>query len=119
LPFRDARNHLQDILDSIDLIDQFVQDVDLEGYKNDPKTRSAVERQLQIITEAAFRLGDEAWILCPDQDWKGIRGMGNLLLHGYHKVEDEIVWATVKSDLPRLRSAVSRVLAAANGPSER
>lgn len=118
MPFRDVRSHLRDILDSIVLIDLFVQDVDLEGYKKDAKTRSAVERQLQIITEAAYRMGDEAWIFCPDQDWRGIRGMGNLLRHGYHKVQDEIVWATVKNDLPKLRLAVSRVLAGADGPSE-
>jgi hypothetical protein len=43
--------------------------------------------------------------------------MGNLLWHGYHKVE--IVWATVKSDLPELRLAVCQALAGADGPSER
>jgi uncharacterized protein with HEPN domain len=71
------------------------------------------------VTEAAYRLGDEAEALCPSLNWKGIRGMGNLLWHGYHKVEDEIVWATVKSDLPELRLAVSQALAGVDGPSER
>jgi uncharacterized protein with HEPN domain len=37
-------------------------------------------------------------------------GMGNILRHGYHKVDDEIVWNTVKTDLPTLREAVLRVL---------
>ena len=110
MPFRDAQTHFQDILDSIALIDLFLKDLDLEGYKGDLKTKSAVERQLQIITEAAYRLGDEADVLCPGPNWKGFMGMGNILRHAYHKVDDEIVWNTVKTDLPTLRQAVSRVL---------
>ena len=93
--------------------------MDQEAYKNDLKTKSAVERQLQIVTEAAYRLGDEAEVLCAGLNWRRVRGMGNLLRRRYHKVEDEIVWATVKSDLPELRLVVSLVLAGADGPSER
>jgi uncharacterized protein with HEPN domain len=37
-------------------------------------------------------------------------GMGNILRHGYHKVEDRIVWDTVKTELPTLRVAVMRTL---------
>lgn len=110
MPFRDAQTHFQGILDSIDLIDLFLKDLDFEGYQGHLKTKSAVERQLQIITEAAYRLGDEADTLCPGPSWKGLMGMGNILRHGYHKVDDEIVWNTVKTDLPTLREAVLRVL---------
>ena len=111
MPFRDARMHFQDILESIALIDLFLKNFDFEAYETDPKTKSAVERQLQIITEPAYRLGDEAEVLCPGPDWKGFMGMGNILRHGYHKVDDQIVWDTVKIDLPQLRESVSRVFA--------
>jgi len=36
--------------------------------------------------------------------------MGNVLRHGYHKVEDRIVWDAVKFDLPLLKACVDRVL---------
>ena len=104
--------HFQDILDSIALVDMFLKDFSFESYESDLKTKSAVERQLQIITEAAYRLGDDAERLCPGPDWKGFMGMGNILRHGYHKVDDRIVWDTVKTDLPELREAASRFMAA-------
>jgi uncharacterized protein with HEPN domain len=104
LPFRDAKLHLRDIVESIDNIASFVMDMDLEAYRNDLKTKSAVERQLQIIAEAAIRLGEEAETICPGPDWRGVRGMGNFLRHEYHKVDDKIVWDTVKDELPKLRS---------------
>jgi uncharacterized protein with HEPN domain len=49
-------------------------------------------------------------VLCPGPDWKGFMGMGNILRHGYHKVDDKIVWDTVKIDLPALREAVSSAI---------
>jgi uncharacterized protein with HEPN domain len=107
--------HLEDILDSISLIDQFLSDIDFDSYVTDIKTKSAVERQLQIITEAAYRLGDEADTICPGPDWKGFMGMGNLLRHAYHRIDDAIVWNTVKIELPALRKAITSALAA--GPS--
>jgi uncharacterized protein with HEPN domain len=106
LPFRNAQTHFADILQSIDHIHEFLGGLDFEGYKEDRKTRSAVERELQIITEAAVRLGDEAETLCPGPDWAGFRGMGNVLRHAYHRVDDEIVWNTVKEELAPMRDAI-------------
>jgi uncharacterized protein with HEPN domain len=86
LHFRDAYTHLSDIAESVNNIDGFLGDMDFEMYQNDRKTKSAVERELQIITEAAVRLGDDGDKLAPGPDWKGFRGMGNILRHGYHRV---------------------------------
>ncbi|SNT31768.1 Uncharacterized conserved protein, contains HEPN domain [Granulicella rosea] len=103
--------HFQDILTAIALIESFLAGFDFAAYENDQKTRSAVERQLQIVTEAAYRLGDEGGALCPGPDWKGLMGMGNILRHGYHRVDDRIVWDTVQLDLPFLKESVQRALA--------
>jgi hypothetical protein len=78
LSFRDAHRHLRDIQTGIDHIDAFLANMDFAAYQSDLKTRSAVERQLQIITEAAIRLGDEADSVCPGPDWKGLARDGEL-----------------------------------------
>ena len=54
MPFRDAEQHLRDILESINNIDTFLGDMDFDGYRGDQKTKSAVERQMQIITRLRF-----------------------------------------------------------------
>ena len=110
MPFRDAYTHLQEIAESIDLIDLFIKDLNFDSYKADAKTKSAVERQFQIITEAAVRLGDDGDRLAPGPDWKGYRGMGNILRHQYHRIDDQIVWNTVTDELPSLKEAVLRAL---------
>jgi uncharacterized protein with HEPN domain len=98
------------MLEGIDMIVQFVQDMDLNAFREDPKTVAAVERKLLLISEAAVRLGDDAERLCPGLPWRNIRGIGNWLRHRYDRVDVETVWNTVIDDLPPLRSGVLRAL---------
>ena len=79
MPFEDARSHLEDILDSIHSIQQFVRGMDRESYYHDEKTQAAVERKLLILSEAAIRLKDNAEVLCPEIPWRDICGSGNWL----------------------------------------
>ena len=110
MSFRDARRHLRDVLESINNIEAFLGNMDFDVYRGDLKTKSAVERQMQIITEAAVRLGEDGERLCPGVDWKGFRGMGNILRHGYHRIDDKIVWDTIKDELPPVKAAVLHAL---------
>ncbi len=84
--------------------------MDLNAYRSDDKTKAAVERKIQVLTEAIVRLEDESPGEYPEIDQKGYRGMGNILRHSYHRVDDSIVWDTVKEDLPELRTIVQTLL---------
>jgi uncharacterized protein with HEPN domain len=110
LPFSGASLSLADILDAIVAIDQFTQDMDLDAFRQDPKTIAAVERKLQVISEAATRLGEQAETLCPGLPWRDIRGIGNWLRHQYDRVDIETIWNTLTIDLPALKAAVDRAL---------
>ena len=110
MPFSDPSRHLHDILEAIDRIGEFVGDMDFAAYQGDEKTKAAVERKLQILTEAIIRLVDESPGAYPEIDQKGYRGMGNVLRHSYHRVDDRIVWDTVKEELPALKDADKTIL---------
>jgi uncharacterized protein with HEPN domain len=110
LPFRDSPTHLRDILEGINHIESFLTGMDLDAYRADARTKSAVERQMQVITEAAVRLGEAADAIAPGPDWQGFRGMGNLLRHAYHRIDDELIWNTAKDELPLMKGAVLKAL---------
>jgi len=114
MPFEDAKSHLEDIVESIGLIETFVSGMGFEEYSKDERTQAAVERKMLIISEAAIRLRDEAEILCPGIPWRDIRGTGNWLRHQYDSVDAETIWNTIQDGLPALKAAVERAL----GPSE-
>ena len=65
---------LADILDNIERIRTYVGAMDRDALERDGRTRD--ERCLERICKAAFRLGDEAARLMPNQPWGDIRGMG-------------------------------------------
>ena len=58
---------LADILENLDRIEGYVAGLDREGVRSDTLRRDAVERCLERICEAAFRLGEKATELAPSQ----------------------------------------------------
>ena len=116
LPFRDSDRSLRDIADAIEMVERFTAGMDFDAFRDDPKTVAAVERELQVISEAAIRLGSEAEDRFPGLAWRNIRGIGNWLRHQYERVELEIVWKTVMDDLPPLKVTVIRALSPDSNP---
>ncbi len=110
MSFRSTETFLVDIARSIVNIQAFVTGLTLQDYRGNLLIRSAVERQMQILTEAAFRLGDQAEKLCPGIDWRNIRGLGNFLRHEYDFVSDDIMWVAIARDLPPLKLAAERAI---------
>ena len=106
MPSRDTRTSLRHILESTAAIESFLTGVSLDSYRSNLMIRSATERQLQILTEAVFRLGENAAILMPSIDWRSMRGLGNFIRHEYDEVSDEIIWEILHQQLPLLQSAV-------------
>jgi uncharacterized protein with HEPN domain len=109
------RRWFGDIVDAIGLIEQFTSNMDFEAFRSNPMAVSAVERKLQIISEAATRLGNEAERQVPDQPWRDIRGIGNQLRHAYERIDLDMIWKTVTDDLPPLKAALVLVLNSPQG----
>ncbi|MGO4882034.1 MAG: DUF86 domain-containing protein [Bryobacteraceae bacterium] len=110
MPFKDEDGSLRDILAAIEMIEAFTSGMDFEEFRGDPKTIAAVERKLQIVSEAAIRLGPDAESRFPGLRWRNIRGMGNWLRHQYDRLELPVIWKSVQADLPPLKTAVLRAL---------
>ena len=87
MPFREPSLSLRDIAEAISAIKRFTLDMDAAKFRADEKAIAAVERELQVISEAAIRLGDQAEVLCPGLPWRDIRGIGNWLRHQYDQVD--------------------------------
>ncbi len=80
------------------------------AFMADAKTRDAVERCLERISEAAAKLGETAPKLAPEQPWQQIRALGNRIRHEYDRLRVERLWEIVKDDLPGLQRACEQAL---------
>lgn len=98
----DPLDCIADILENIERIEAYAAGLDRDAFERDGRTRDAVERCLERICEAAFRLGETAAHLMPDQPWPDIRGLGNRLRHAYDRVNLDVIWNAVRIELPPL-----------------
>jgi len=101
---------LGDILDNIARIEGYSDGLDAVGLNQDGLRRDAVERCLELICEAAYRRGDRAAEVMPDQAWEDIRGTGNRLRHAYDRIDLAFVWTVVSERLPHLKADAERAL---------
>ena len=101
---------LQQILEAIVGIEFATQGLGFIGFREDWVVRHAVQRGIEIISEASRRLPGTLTATEPGIPWPKIAGMGNILRHEYHKVQDEIIWEVVETHLPPLKAAILRML---------
>jgi uncharacterized protein with HEPN domain len=105
--------HLFDTWAAAGLAREFCAGVELPHYEASALLRSAVERQLEILGEAAPRCLDAEPAL--KERVPGLplaMAQRNRIIHGYDWVENKILFDTVPRDLPVLIAALDRELEA-------
>ncbi|MBN2377161.1 MAG: DUF86 domain-containing protein [Sedimentisphaerales bacterium] len=74
-----------------------------------PLTHSLV-RCLEIVGEAASKVTTECRKSLPQIQWEDMIGMRNRLIHAYFDVNLDIVWKTVKDELPPLIAELETII---------
>jgi uncharacterized protein with HEPN domain len=98
------------MLDNIRLIQSYVVGMDRAAFEADSRTRDAVERCLERLSEAATKLGVHADELAPGMPWPAVRAFGNVLRHAYDQVDPARIWEIVTGDLPLMAVAAEAAL---------
>lgn len=81
------------------------------AFLSDEVVRSAVERQFEVMGEAARRLSEEFRNANPEIPWRTIIAFRNYLIHGYDSIVPEKVWAAVSTSLKTALPELRRLLA--------
>ena len=71
--------------------------------------RRAAERLIDIIGEAAGAVSTEVAQTYPDRPLARTKSMRNLLSHEYWLSDPDIIWDTIKHDIPAFASQLERV----------
>lgn len=102
--------YLQDILESIAAIENFLKNVEEDEFLASELLQSAVFHKLTVIGEASARLSDKLKEHYPETPWKKIIGLRNIVVHAYFSVNWKIIWSTVQTRLKPLREEVTKIL---------
>jgi uncharacterized protein with HEPN domain len=94
------------MLESIRGIEKALAGKTIRDYERSWLLRSAVERGIEVISEASRHLSRDLKSQHKDVRWKDIAGIGNILRHDYQRVDAAIIWKAIRDDLPRLKEAL-------------
>ena len=114
-------DYLGHILEAIERIQHYVDDMDEVGFLNSKLVQDAVIRNLEVIGEASRnieRVHPEFAAAHPELPLALANDMRNALAHGYFKVDLEIVWKTIQSNLPDLHAQITEVSATLSRKSD-
>jgi len=107
---RNWKLFLEDILESIELIENYVTNINFEDFKKDRKTVDAVVRNFEIIGEASKNIPEDIRNKHPDIDWKGIIGLRNRISHEYFGISLSVIWEIIKFELPVFKEKIKYLL---------
>ncbi|MGE0420649.1 MAG: DUF86 domain-containing protein [Reyranellaceae bacterium] len=114
---RDSREPLRDILRSCELVAGWVQGRTFEAFVADRMFQAAVEREIEIVSEASRRVAEELKLRRPDLPWRDIATVGNVLRHKYGEIIDPEIWQIATLDLPALAVAAEQLLRGLDEPT--
>lgn len=107
---RNIRLYIEDIQGAISKIEKYSHGLSSSKFSQNSLVIDAVIRNLEVIGEAAKNIPAEFKNEYKDIPWSKIAGMRNIIVHEYFSVDLEILWQTVKSDIPLLKAKIKKLV---------
>ena len=111
---RDAA-YLWDMLEAARNVANMVAGKTFVDYENDLVLRSAVERQVEILGEAANHVSIEFQNAHSQIPWRQIIGQRNILAHEYKDIAAKLIWTVGTERIPDLVKALEPLVPKAPG----
>ena len=98
------------ILECIELLEQYTQDVNKTQFESDLKLQDAILRRFEIIGEATKNIPHALKKKHPKIPWKKMAGMRDVLIHQYYGVSLNDIWQVIQKDLPKLKKQIKKMI---------
>ena len=106
----EVQKYLFDIKSSIDSINDYLGDKrDFNEYENNKLLRRGIEREIEIIGEAANRILK----IDPSIQIDNVRKIVDLrswVIHGYDKIDNVVIWGVISKQIPLLKNQIEYLL---------
>ena len=112
MPKRDYKLFISDIRDCTKRILEYTAGKTFEEFKGNQMLMDAVIRNLEIIGEATKNIPNKVKQKHPQIEWRKIGDLRNIIIHGYFRIDYDILWDIVQNKIPELAVKIEEVLKA-------
>lgn len=106
---RDLNLVLDDILEEIQRIKRFIEDIDnWEEFQKNELVYYAVLKCLENIGEAVKHVPEDKKAFTT-YDWRKIIALRNILIHEYFGIDAEVIWDILINKIPELEEVVTEI----------
>lgn len=106
---KDDLAYIDHIIECIRKINEFSYGLSLKDFKSNELVQDAIIRNIEIIGEASKKVSKDTKQTYYKVPWKEIAGMRDKLIHDYLGVDVEVVWKTIKEDIPTLEKHMREI----------
>ena len=106
---RDWRILVDDIISSVNKIENYVTGLTFEEFDQNSMIIDAVVRNLEIIGEAATKIPDEIQVENTQVPWKKLKGIRNRIIHEYFAIDTSIIWFIAQNEIHQLRENLNKI----------
>ena len=110
MPARDWAFRVRHIIENIERAQGFVRGTSYKAFCADEKTAFAVVTCFSMIGEAARLIPQDIRSDNPEVPWSQMTRMRNVLVHEYDRIDMEVIWSTIKDDLPAVLQQLRELL---------
>ncbi len=107
---RTSLHFLDDIEEALDHILKYTRGITRESFLANPITREAVAWNFEVIGEAVKNLPDDLKARYPAVDWRKIAGLRDAIIHGYFRIDYEVLWGIIVEDVPHLHNRINEII---------
>jgi uncharacterized protein with HEPN domain len=107
---RTIKDYLIDILNECEYLLERVKIFDYNEFLQNEDLKKAFIRSLEVIGEAVKKIPYEVRKQYPKISWRDMAGMRDKLIHEYFGVDYEVVWKTVREEIPHLKISIANII---------
>jgi uncharacterized protein with HEPN domain len=97
------------MLAEIAVIEETVHGLDYASFSRNQQALRVVLYSLAVIGEAVTSAISELKAADSTMPWEQIKGMRNVVIHEYFRVDVEIIWETIQNDILILKRALLNI----------
>lgn len=100
---------IKHILESINAIENFSENITKEELISNRLRQSAIVREIEIIGEAVKNISKTLKNKHREIEWKDIVATRDKIIHHYFGVDLNIIWNIIKKDIPALKKQIEKI----------